>query len=273
MTSEPIWLATREEDGWTQFRVGRRGRDLIAEWVGLCTLVAREDGSTWELRPEESAPPEVVEKVRAGAARALVLSLHGKLALHGSAVAFSDHAVLLTGRHGAGKSTAAADLCRVGAALLADDIALLEKDGPSRVMVLPSETHHWIDSPAALALGLSDREDQHRDKQGHEAARVARGPVSLVAICELRWRDDEEAEAPPTIVEVVGLDALSTLVPQVVRFLLDDSNARSRELNALIDLASKVRVLRLSRNRGHQWSAEAWHLLRRTLDLRLVGPV
>ena len=74
MTS-PVWLAERVEEGEVWFRIGRTGDRLIAEWPGLCTLTVRPDGSEPELSTVPGAHELTMEKVRRGAAYALVVSI------------------------------------------------------------------------------------------------------------------------------------------------------------------------------------------------------
>ena len=62
--------------------------------------------------------------------------------LHGSAVAVGQHAVLITGAAGAGKTTLAMEMIALGADLVADD----------RVSISPDETGRlWLSAPPGIA--------------------------------------------------------------------------------------------------------------------------
>lgn len=65
-----------------------------------------------------------------GIGMGLLLHRRGVLCLHGSALSISGRTIALLGESGAGKSTAAAALVRVGAVLISDDVvALRQEDG------------------------------------------------------------------------------------------------------------------------------------------------
>ncbi|MEH0579157.1 hypothetical protein QBA54_32820 [Streptomyces sp. B21-108] len=131
------------------------------------TLVARHDGITYAVQPEErigyqadgrrlvivgnQAEPVAVAAARL--ARELVrgqLLADGWTVLHASAVTQNGDAVLTLGDKGAGKTTTGLLLARAGWGLLANDRVFVRPDADGRVRVLP-----WP-SAAALGLGLLD---------------------------------------------------------------------------------------------------------------------
>lgn len=238
------WVADYVEDGALAFRIGRDGDELVAEWLGMTTLRARRDGTAvrWEDAPD--APAVELDKIRRGSGRLLLRQLAGELALHGAAVARNGRAVLLLGRSGQGKSTLAAALCEAGASLLADDASCLD-EGAEGWAVLASEANHWIDGASRAALGLPS---EHEDKMPSRATRVAEGQARLVAIVDLVFGDAGEATrlAPRR-----GLEAVSALVPQVARFVLDEPEVQRRELERVAALIESVPVLALVRPHGH----------------------
>jgi hypothetical protein len=131
------------------------------------TLVARLDGTTYAVQPDERIgyqadehrmvivgdEPEPVAVTAARLARELIRSqllADGWTVLHASAAAHDGRAVLTLGDKGAGKTTAALLLARSGWELLANDrvFARAEPDGSVRVLPWPSA--------AAIGLGLLD---------------------------------------------------------------------------------------------------------------------
>ncbi len=253
------WLAEHADNGDVSFRVGCDGDDVIAEWLGLARLVARRDGSASRLEIEAGADPRAVAKIERGSVRLLLRHLNGELALHGAAVALGSRAVVLLGRSGDGKSTLAAWLCmRRGAELLADDAIAIEEIGDNREpalggqfvprwAVLPAERDHWLDEAARAAVGL--------DAPGHAvtvpgkapvaAARSGSGATALHGFVALVFSD----VPAPRWTRLRDVDAIAMLVPQAVRFVLDDPAAQRRELDRLAMLVETVPVYRLERSR------------------------
>lgn len=239
--SDVRWLAEYREEGEVAFRIGRAGEELVAEWVGVVRLTVRRDGSgaRFEVAPEAYGPD--VEKVRRGSARLLLRHLAGELSLHGAAVGRAGRAVVLLGRSGQGKSTLGAYMCRArGVEFLADDaVALAEDQG--RWSVEPLEEDHWLAPDAAAALGVGQGEAWKLPVPPQRRG----GRSELAAAVELRY-----AEGAPRLARLSGLDAMHALVPQVVRFVLDEPELQRRELADLSRLVAAVPVFGLARPRG-----------------------
>lgn len=248
------WLAEYAEDGEVAFRIGRDGDELVAEWIGLARMTARRDGSAHRFEPEPGVEEADVDKVRRGGAQLLLRHLEGKLAIHGAAVALGPRAIVLLGRSGHGKSTLAASLCTHAGATLFSDDAVAVDPGPSSgtYVVSPVESNHWLDALARSAvLGAPGTAKGHaadgERKSPVRAARTGCGSAALVAIVELVFSD---ADTPRLTAVDSGMDAIGALVPQAVRFVLDEPDVHRRELEALAALIEHVPVYRLERPRS-----------------------
>ncbi len=175
----------------------------------------------------------------------LVRHLRGHLALHGAVVARDGGAVALVGRSRHGKSTLAAALCARGASLLADDAIAVERRAAGAWVVDPTEENHWLDAAARSALGDSDAGQwEEEDKWATRAPSVATRPVALRAVVELVFAP---GIAGPSLVRTRGLDAIASLVPQTVRFALDDDERHKTEIAMLFELLGEVPSFRLER--------------------------
>jgi len=155
---------------------------------------------------------------------------------------------VLLGRSGQGKSTLAASLCaRAGAALFSDDAVAIDRGAAAgEYLVSPVELNHWLDGSARRALA-QDTTAEDDGKVPVPATVVGDASVPLAAIVELVFVN----EGPARLVPVrSGIEAMAALVPQAVRFVVDEPELQRQEVEALADLLHDVPVFRLERPRG-----------------------
>lgn len=247
-----MWLGEYEEDGVVYFRLGRSrsGDELVAEWPHIATLVANPTAKTSRFDAAPGADRELVDKVHRSLAQALLRHLDGKLTLHGSAVVMGDRAVAIVGGSGSGKSTLAAALSRIpNARFAADDTVALEfvrggsgaAEGSEAIDLVPTETRSWLLPDSCRALGAPVAEDKHAVEPPALASRAAR----LQAIVLPTFGDQQE----PTLARIQGTASLATLVPSVVRFVIDEPSVHLRELDQLTRLVAAVPIYALIRPR------------------------
>lgn len=218
-------------DDGVRFVVDRQGREVSADWPDSLTL---EDACTYLLGP----------------VLAFVLRLRGVTCLHASAVALEDRAVALFGLAGAGKSTTAAAFSLRGFPVLSDDVAVLADRG-DRFLVQPGypRVNLWPDSVRAL-FGAEDalpRITPTWDKRylalDGNGRRFQSSPLPLGAIYILEER--ASGLSNPVIEEVVGGEALMTLVANTYVNYLLDRDMRAREFDVLSRLLAGVPVRRV----------------------------
>ena len=214
---EPRETVGEAEDG-TRFERTADDRVVVtAEAVGRAVIAA--DGLTAHIAPTAPDPgwavghrliePVVVECLRA----------RGLFGIHAAAVARGDHGLLLCGRSGSGKSTAALALARSGWGFLGDDTCYLEAApaAPTHVRARWSDLHLTSTSMEVL-LRPEERAAVHRPEGSekyflpvHEAPGIrpqADCHVAAVVFPEIVDRD----EAGLTRLE--ARDALPRLLAQ-----------------------------------------------------------
>lgn len=242
MSATVKWCAVVTGEGRIEFRVGRDGDDVVAEWPGYATLRCARDGSRSSLAFEPLALPRWREKLERGLARAMIGQLQGKLTLHASAVEQEGRAVLLVGSSGSGKSTLAATLLRrTNARLLSDDASpVIWSDG--KVFVEPSDSELWLWQEARRALRLAD---DAAGKAPVSAVSVATAPVPIAALVVLRFGD----VATPELARMRGHDSLEALVASVVRLVVDEPAVQLREIADLERLVQAAPIFELVRPR------------------------
>ncbi len=236
------WLAEHREGDEVVYRIGRDGEELVAEWLGVVRLVAQRDGSEHRFVPDPAAPSRDVVKIVCGSGQLLLRHLQGELSLHGAAIECAGRAVILLADSGGGKSTLGASLCaRPGVRFLADDaVALDDRGGPC---VVPLERDHWLDADARAALGLGTNEP---GKEPIAATVRATERSALAAFVELRFADVPS----PVMTRLYGLEAVTALMPQIVRFVIDEPAQQQKDLDAVLDVLDRVPCFRLERPRA-----------------------
>jgi hypothetical protein len=239
------WIHEVKVEGALAFRAGKRGTEMIAQWPRLGTLTCRRDGSGATFAPVAGASDRALGKLQRAQVRGLLRDLAGQLAVHASAVAVEGHAVLFLGSDGAGKSTAAAEMCLgQGARMFADDAASLQV-GPAGVDVVPFEEDHWLTRASCRALGIPPRRGAARgDKRELRASKVASDPCPLTLVVALRFDPSvKSAHLRP----LRGIDAARLLLEAVIRFDVEDGEARGRELEQLMTVYNRTPFFELVR--------------------------
>lgn len=237
------WHAEAHAAGTLSARVGRDGDRLIAEWPRRARLSVKRDGTDVVFDAHPEADVADLEKLRRGAVRLLLAHLRGGIPLHASAVAIDGRAVVCVGGTGLGKSTLAATLCDLaGASLLGDDAVAIERVGDSFEVVALEELH-WLDAPAARALGRPSDFGDTKIAIPTRRSDVTRAPIAMIV--HLAFSEGSE----PRLVSVSGLEAVAGLLSQLTRFVVDEPEVARRDLTSLGDLVDRTPVLRLDRPR------------------------
>jgi hypothetical protein len=245
-TSRPIrWFHESMAEGAVTLRRGKQGDRLVAQWPGIATLSCASDGSAPRLVPDAGVSRRSATQLRGSAVNALLHDLAGKIALHASAVAIEGRAVMFLGENGAGKSTAAAEMClQHRADLLADDVALVETESAG-VKILPSEAYHSLTRDSCIAIGVPrGRTRASGDKRRLQSSSFARGPCELALAVALRFCS---TSTKATLQPLRGGDAARLLIAAATRFDIEDVDARRREFEQLTTLYHCARFVELVR--------------------------
>jgi hypothetical protein len=110
------------------------------------------------VQPENKSRENEVRLFLFGNAIGALMHQRGLLPLHGSAVKVDDHAVLLLGASGTGKSTLAAALMKKGYAILTDDVAVVGLNSKGIPVVHPAlpGLQLWADVLEKLEMSPDD---------------------------------------------------------------------------------------------------------------------
>jgi hypothetical protein len=182
-----------------------------------------------------------------------VLRLRGILCLHASVVKIDDRAVAILGRKKSGKSTCAAGLTQMGAALLSDDMAVLspKNDG---FLVHPGypQIRLWPQSIEAIYPGRGDlpKVYSHREKRylplGVESPAAATfwpraSPLSVIYVLE----EIEDPRTGPRVEAVAPQDKAIALIRNTFgSYVVSDEN-RTNEFQLVAQLSRTIPIRRL----------------------------
>lgn len=245
------WQSIVEENGKIEFRVGRLGDELVAEWCGRATLRAHRRSG--ESRLDFSGDPDARwrAKLERGLARAMLAQLRGELTLHASALATNNRAALLLGQSGAGKSTLAAILAsRPEMNLLADDTSPISFEGDEHAFVSTGDPELWLLEDARVALGAEDREP---GKRPVTFSSQAMNRLKIQAIVALSYGDVSH----PTLTRLRGHAALTRLLEGTVRFVIDEPEVQLREISQLEEVVARTIIYEMIRPRDLSRIAES----------------
>jgi len=109
--------------------LGRQAGGYFLRFPGLADFVLSHDAKEIHCHVVPDTPTKTVRHLILDQVMPLLLSRHGRLVLHGSAVSTPQGAIAFIGQTGWGKSTLAASFSEHGMAVLTDDCLLLQQNG------------------------------------------------------------------------------------------------------------------------------------------------
>lgn len=243
LSFESAALDTSGEPALRIWDVAGRAFLRVAYSDGVQFWLNRGGNKIWGLWPEELSI-EDASTYLLGPVLGLLLRLRGVTTLHASAVAIGGYAVAFVGSAGAGKSTTAAALARLGHSVVSDDIvALSEADGSFRVMpaypylsLWPESVQMLYGSPDALPRFVGSWDKRYL-ADGTGGVKFEKSALLLGGIYLLGERG---ADPAPRVEAVSGQQALILLVANTYATNTLDSDMRAMEFAFLGRLVSTV---------------------------------
>jgi hypothetical protein len=189
--------------------------------------------------------------------------LQGLETLHASAVSIEGRAIALVGASGAGKTSVALELCRMGADFLADDVLALEPRG-ERLFAHPGTPLAGLHRREAERLRGAARPHAHEILASNERelllriTEAAERPVPLVGVFLLERTDGRESREP----SFEPLESPRSLLGASFNFVLADRERLQRMLDTCA-LAARTRVERIVAGKGGDATRTAQAIVRR----------
>jgi hypothetical protein len=236
-----LWQATASDGIYTKLQykteVGR-----------IDFLLDPSKKKLWIIHDRRELPGDL-ESYFVGPALGCILRLRGTVCLHSSVVNIDGRAVALLGRKMSGKSTFAAGFAQLGAAVLADDVAVLTpKDdnflvqpGYSKVRLRPASANFLVKNAESLPPVYSDYNSRYFSLA--EENRFCSNPLPLAAIYILGEIDDQYNI--PFVETIKPREKLLKLLENTVGSFVLTASERAQEFRVLSQIARKVPVSKL----------------------------
>lgn len=242
-TDQPARVATewRDEHGraFAVGTVGPHARQIA--WTGLGTFRFTVDSRDVHFHPDPGVDRAWAADAFTRLIQPLILQAQGLPALHGSAVADADGAIVFCGLSGHGKSTLAYALAgRPGFSQLADDAVVLRPDGPTAFVVTPLPFRPRLRPPSAAVL-----QPPGHDTAGGRPSTFHESPLRAVVVLSQLSSDEGSADAP-RMTPVAPATAFRLLLTHAHCFDEADRDAMRAMVQHYFALAETVPVITLA---------------------------
>lgn len=188
-------------DGWTLRYDNRDG-----DWMAYDYRVPDR-----RLSVSASLPWEIGSAPLAGVVCGVLLGLEGRTLLHGAALKLGETAVAVLGASGHGKSTLAAALVRDGAALLTEDLLVLDRAAPAWIVEPGAPSLHLLEDSYA-ALGAPGAGSAPKVREGKFAVDMPPASMGRTPLAAIYILDPPDPGASARLTRLSGRAALMRLI-------------------------------------------------------------
>lgn len=243
--SAPDVIVTRGHVPETPNEITDPTAELIIDIPGVMRMAMR-GGHSLTYAPAPTADDGDLALFLGGTGFGALMQQRGEVVLHASAVRVGDGAVLFCGESGAGKSTIAAALNKIGHAMVADDFCVLRFDQQGTARVYPDGRRHKLWQTALQGLEIEERRGEavqgRMEKFFVEPQAVQAEPLPVMAIYELAVAGEPSAIAGSAF-DMVRIVRANAYRPALVGLM------RQQQLlfQAATNLAVKTKCFRLER--------------------------
>lgn len=235
--------------------VAKDAGGYLLQFPELADFSVDADGREIVCLPEPELPPHTMRHLLLDQVLPLVLTIHGRKALHASAVLTPRGVCAFTGPTGTGKSTLAASLLRTGYPVLSDDCLVLEaKDG--QVLATPAYPGLRLREDALNALcddfghlrSVAHYTSKRRlipDGQGSYLLGQALPVARIYSLVRPTEGEAEGGIVAPRIQRLSPQESLVELLPFLFHLAVTDRAMLARHFEFLDQVVSHVPVQRL----------------------------
>jgi hypothetical protein len=216
--------------------LGKHQAGFLLRFPALGDFVVSADGGKVRCYPQKGTPIETIRHLFLDQVFPLILSQHGRLVLHASAILAPEGALAFLGETGQGKSTLASSLSKQGFPFLTDDCLLVKEEG-GQLVGIPSYPglRLWPETVAAL-FG----EEPRLTEIAHYTAKKRLGHGGQLPFCSapvplrrIYFLVDAQASEDIGIRQLSPRDAFVELVKYVYLIDVRDRKILKREFERL----------------------------------------
>jgi len=254
--SPTAWMVTMKlPTGVPWFSYAKDRQGYLLRFYNLADFFVTSNGREILCGAEPDLPPSALHHLLLNQVLPLVLSLHGREALHATAVLTPSGVCAFVGPTGAGKSTLAASFLVAGYPVLSDDCLVL-RENQELLLAIPAYPglRLWEDSLEALPPGfyqsqpLTHKDQKHRVLGKNRQATFPTNPQPLVRIYLLPPPPDVEDktdEIMPCIESITHRESFLDLLSSLFPLDITDKSLLARQFNFLGRVMSLVPIRRL----------------------------
>lgn len=205
-------------------------------------------------RANEHVDYTIVATWLLGTVMAYLLQYHGYLVLHGSAVLVNQQAVIFSGDSGAGKSTTASALVKLGYPLLTDDVVVIKTlaDGTMLLVPGPAKLKLWADALELLEYSSHGLQAVVNKMDKYQLP-VTNHESSLYPISRFYELNPDNSCSAVDCCELFGIDKLQLLIKNTYRYnMLKPLNKLQQHLKSCSQLGSEIRTFKIKRSNNPQ---------------------
>lgn len=196
-----------------------------------------------------------------GSCMGALLYQRGEFLLHGSCVTDGEHAILLTGESGAGKSSLAARFIQKGWSLVTDDVAMVRGVADGKPVVVPSYPSQklWqdaIDRTGVRGEVYSLYQEERREKFHVKADAFTEEKAELKMVV---WLVPTESDC--AVEEVPGFAGVDLLIRNTYRYYMMSEGLRREHFQNCVTLRNQVRIFAAMRAQNRDTTEELYEYL------------
>lgn len=198
-------------------------------------------------RESESISDLALRSYLLGSAFALLLMQRSIIPVHGSALSYQNHGIIISGPSGSGKSTTALSLRDYGYAFLSDDISALKLQDES-VYILPGPPWQKVCHDVVTVAENPDEYyyiDEQRDKY---ARKLTSGYIDHPIVLQCIFIIIPDNNTTTKITKLEGIDKLHWLTHNIYRGeVFQRVGITPERLQLFLDITTKIDIYRITR--------------------------